>query len=145
VPVIVQPPPAPVERTPPVPVEPAPPAPAVEKPAEPRPPDVTFPKVKLVVGQGDRTQEVDVSLMFLGDHMGVSPERGGATIRSVDYQDITKAVYEREERRRLFGRGTRHVLTIETSSGPIVLRLDKDIVDAVLRSFENHSRKPVER
>jgi len=124
--------------------EPAPP-PVVEQPKEPPPPDVSFLKVKLMVGQGEKTREVDVNLLFLEDRIGVAPERGGATIRTVRYQDVVKASYEREERRRLFGRSAKHLLTIETSNEPLVLRLDKDNFEAILRAFEAHAHMTVQR
>ena len=144
VPVIIKPPPVTEAQVPPVAAEPAPP-PVVEQPKEPPPPDVSFLKVKLMVGQGEKTREVDVNLLFLEDRIGVAPERGGATIRTVRYQDVVKASYEREERRRLFGRSAKHLLTIETSNEPLVLRLDKDNFEAILRAFEAHAHMTVQR
>jgi hypothetical protein len=108
-------------------------------------PNVSFLKIKHVTRQGEGTREVDVNLMFLEDRVGVSPANGGATIRSVRYQDVTRATYEREERRRLFGRSAKHLLTIETTGDPLVLRLDKGNFDAVIRAFEARAKKTVER
>jgi len=125
--------------------EPPPPPPVVEQPKAPPPPDVSFLKVKLMVGQGETTREIDVNLLFLEDRIGVAPERGGATLRTVRYQDVVKASYQREQRRRLFGRSARHLLTIDTSTEPLVLRLDQDNFDAILRAFEAHANMAVQR
>jgi serine/threonine-protein kinase len=144
VPVIIEPPPATEVQVPPVAAEPPPP-PVVEQPKAPPPPDVSFLKVKLMVGQGEATREIDVNLLFLEDRIGVAPERGGATLRTVRYQDVVKASYQREQRRRLFGRSARHLLTIDTSTEPLVLRLDQDNVDAILRAFEAHAHMAVQR
>jgi hypothetical protein len=144
-PVIAPPPPLVAEPLPVVPAEPSPLVTAAERQPEVRLPDVTFLKVKLLLGQGEKTREVDVSLVFLEDRVGVSPERGGTAIRSVRYQDVTRATYEREQRRRLFGTSARHLLTIETSGEPLFLRLDNSNVDAVIRAFEERSQKIVER
>jgi hypothetical protein len=140
-----QPPPLAAAPLPAVPAEPSPVAPAAERPSDVRLPDVTFLKVKLLLAEGEKTREVDVNLLFLDDHVGVSPRQGGAVVRSVRYRDITRSTYEREQRRRLFRTSAQHLLTIETSGEPLFLRLDKSNVDAVIQALEERSRKIVER
>jgi hypothetical protein len=127
-----------------VPAEPPPTTPATERQAAPLP-DVSFLKIKLVTRQGEGTREVNVNVTFLEDRVGVAPAGGGETIRSVRYQDVTRAIYARGEKQRLFGKSVKHLLTIETAGDPLLLRLDKENFDAVIRAFEGHARKVVER
>jgi len=146
VPVVIQPPPPPPPSSPPpVPAEPPPTTPATERQAAAPLPDLSFLKIKLVTRQGEGTREVDVHVMFLEDRVGVSPMGGSATFRSVLYRDMTRATYAREEKRRLFGKSAKHLLTIETAGEPLVLRLDKENFDAVIRAFEGRAKKTVER
>jgi hypothetical protein len=135
----------PLPASPPMPVEAPPPVPATERQAPAPLPGVSFLKVRLVTEQGGKAREVDVNLMFLQDGLGVSPAGGGAAIRSVRYQDVTRATYEREDRRRLFGKSAKHLLTIETAGDPLVLRLDKGNFDAVIGAFEERAKKTVQR
>jgi hypothetical protein len=108
-------------------------------------PDTSYRKVKIVTQQGEGTREIDVNLMFLEDRVGVAPSAGGATFRSVRYRDITSASYAREQRKRLFIKTSKHLLTIETATEPLILRLDKDNFDAIIRQLESRSKKAVER
>jgi hypothetical protein len=118
---------------------------AAEYPAAAPLPDLSFRKVKIVTTQGEGTREVEVNLMFLEDRVGVSPAGGGATFRSVRYQDVTRATYAREEKQRVFGKSTKHLLTVETAGEPLVLRLDEKDIDAVIRAFEARAKKTVGR
>jgi hypothetical protein len=139
--------PAPPPTLPSSPVSAAPPpsTPATERPAAAPLPDLSFRKVKIVTRQGDDTREADVMLMFLDDRVAVSPPGGGATLRSVRYLDVTSATYAREQKKRLFIKNSKHLLTIETAGEPLVLRLDNDNFNAVIRAFEARAQKTVER
>ena len=51
----------------------------------------------------------------------------------------------REETKRLFARGVRHLLSIQTSDDPLVLRLDNDNVEIVINALEARTKKAVRR
>jgi hypothetical protein len=127
-----------------------PPAPPPPKPTEAEPPlptlpELSFRKVKFVTQQGAATREIDVSLMFLDDRLGIAPAGGGGIFRTVRYRDVRGATYVREETKRLFARGVRHLLSIQTSDDPLVLRLDNDNVEIVINALEARTKKAVRR
>jgi hypothetical protein len=138
-------------QAPPVrpPTEPA----AAEAPPSPKPPapvvtqpDVSFRKVKLVSQAGESENAVDVVLMFLEDRLTVTPTSGGTALRSVRYRDISGLTYAREEKKRLgLIKTAQHLLTVDARPAALLLRLDKDNVDAVLSAFESRTGKSVSR
>ncbi len=108
--------------------------------------DVSFHGVKHVTGPSDAEQSSDVVLLLGPDRLSVTPDGGGAALRSVRYRDLAGASYTKIERKRLgLISSTQHVLTIETASGPLLLRLDKDRVDAILEALEARTGKAVSR
>jgi len=108
--------------------------------------DVSFHGVKHVTGTPDAEQSSDVVLLLGPDRLSVTPDGGGAALRSVRYRDLAGASYAKVERKRLgLISSTQHLLTIETASGPLLLRLDKDRVDAVLEALEARTGKAVSR
>jgi hypothetical protein len=144
------PPPAPVVT----PAEPPAAAPPVETPPPPpKPPahvvnlpDVSFRKVKLITQSGTTEKSTDVVLMFLPDRMTVTPTSGGTTIRSLRYREVSGLTYAKEEKKRLgLIKTAQHVLTIDTRTDPMILRLDKDNVEAVLSALEARTGKSVGR
>jgi hypothetical protein len=109
-------------------------------------PDVSFRKVKLITQQGTVETAVDVVLTFLEDRMTVTPAAGGTALRSVPYREIGGVTYVREEKKRLgLIRSAQHQLTLDTRPAALLLRLDKDNVDAILSAFEARTGKPVSR
>lgn len=109
-------------------------------------PDVSFRKVKLIAQEGASDDAVDVVLMFLPDRVAVTPTSGGATLRSVRYREISGMTYAREERKRLgLIRTAQHLLTIDTRPSALLLRLDKDNVEAILSALESRTGRSVTR
>jgi serine/threonine-protein kinase len=109
-------------------------------------PDVSFRKVKLVTQDGTSARTADVLLMFVGDRLSVTPAAGGSAIRSVRYSEVVSASYAKAQKKRLgFIKSSQHLLTIEGGAGPLLLRLDKDNVGAVLAALEARSGKAVSR
>ena len=148
-------PPSAVVMAPPHPPPLPPPAatPVTEAPAASKPaahlvnlPDVSFRKVKLIAHDGAAETAVDVVLMFLEDRLTVTPATGGTTLRSVRYREISGVTYAREEKKRLgLIKSAQHQLTVDTRSAALLLRLDKDNVEAVLSAIESRTGKPVSR
>ena len=84
--------------------------------------------------------------MFLEDRLTVTPASGGTTLRSVSYREISGVTYAREEKKRLgLIKSAQHQLTVGTRSAALLLRLDKDNVEAVLSAIESRTGKPVSR
>lgn len=107
---------------------------------------MSFHKIKLVAREGDAGRAVDVVIMLGEARLTVTPDGGGAALRSVRYADITGASYSRTEKRTLgLISSAQHLLTIETGSGPLWLRLDKDGAEAVLKAFETRTGRVVTR
>jgi hypothetical protein len=109
-------------------------------------PDLSFRKVKLVTQDGTSERTTDVVLMFVGDRLSVAPAAGGPAIRGLRYSEILSASYAKEQKKRLgFIKSSQHLLTIEAGADPLLLRLDKDNVGAVLAALEARSGKAVSR
>ena len=108
-------------------------------------PDLSFQKVKLVTEQDGKAREIDVQLMFLADRLAMAPARGGAIFRSVAYRTVGGGGYTRAEKRRLFIKSAQHMFTIDAADGPLLLRLDKENVEAILQAFEVRTGKSVVR
>jgi len=109
-------------------------------------PDVSFHKVKLVTQDGTSERTTDVVLMFMGDRLSVAPAAGGSAIRSLRYGEMISASYAKAQKKRLgFIKSSQHLLTIESGSDPLLLRLDKDNFGAVLAALEARSGKVVSR
>jgi hypothetical protein len=153
-PIVPAEPPAPTIVAPPPPVE-TPPA-AVAEPSSPPKrvdngaakttlPELSFRKVKIVTELDTGTREIEVNLMFQDDRLGVSPAGGGATFRTVRYRDVQSASYAKAQKKRLFIKSSKHLLTIETADQPLVLRLDKDNFEAIITALEARTSKTVER
>ncbi len=137
--------PAPVVSSPQaVPPAPAPEAPSAAK-AE-KAPDVTFRKVRLVTQEGSSEKSTDVVLLFSDDRLSVTPDGGGAALRTVPYAEITAASYSMARKRRLgFIRSSQHLLELETAGEPLLLRLDKDNFEAILGALEARTGQAVSR
>ena len=128
---------------------PAPAAAAAEAPPSDRvqpAPDVTFRKVKLVTQAGSSEKSTDVVLLFGGDRLSVTPDGGGAALRTVSYAEITAASYSKARKRRLgFIRSSQHLLELETAGEPLLLRLDKDNFEPILGAIEARTGQVVSR
>jgi hypothetical protein len=108
--------------------------------------DRSFHGVKLVTQEGTAERVLDVVLIFGHDRLSVTPAGGGAALRSVRYGEVTRASYTKTEKKRLgLIPSAQHTLTIETGGEPLLLRLDKGAVDAILAAFEARSGKAVGR
>ena len=120
--------------------DPPPPAPAEKIP------DVSYRKVKLVTQAGSSEKTTDAVLLFSDDRMSVTPAGGGAALRTVRYGEITGAAYSKARKRRLgFISSSQHLLEIETAGEPLLLRLDKDNVEAILAAIEARTGRAVSR
>lgn len=109
-------------------------------------PDVTFRKVKLVTQAGSSEKSTDVVLLFGGDRLSVTPDGGGAALRTVPYAEITAASYSKAQKRRLgFIRSSQHLLELETAGEPLLLRLDKDNFEPILGAIEARTGQVVSR
>ena len=141
--------PGPTTATPPAP---AAAVPAVEPPAPPaapraeKLPDTTYRKVKLVTQSGSSEKSTDVVLLFSDDRLSVTPDGGGAALRTLSYAEITAASYSKAQKKRLgFIKSAQHLLEIETAGEPLLLRLDKDNFEPILAALETRSGKAVSR
>ena len=148
-PVTVLPPPTAVPVSPPS-AEPAPtrlpPPPVANEPTLPVLPEVSFRKVKFVTQVNGEEKTIDVVLMFQERRLSVVPIDGGGTLAAVRYRDAKGASYAKNEKRRLgFIKTTQHLFTIETGAEPVVLQIDGDNVDAILKAFEDRTTKKVTR
>jgi hypothetical protein len=109
-------------------------------------PDVSFRKVRFLMQDGTSERATDVVLMFIADRLSVTPATGGATLRSVRYAEMASASYAKEQKKRLgFIKSSQHLLTVETTGGPLLLRLDKDNFGAILSALEARWGKVVSR
>jgi hypothetical protein len=114
-------------------------------PAE-RSPDVSYRKVKLVTQAGSSEKSIDVVLVLSDDRLSVTPDGGGAALRTVRYAEITAASYSKAQKRRLgFIRSSQHLLALETAAEPLLLRLDKDNFEPILASIEARTGQAVSR
>ena len=126
---------------PPAPAAAAPPAAKAEKL-----PDVTFRKVKLVTQSGSSEKSTDVVLLLGDDRLSVTPDGGGAALRTVAYAEITAASYSKAQKKRLgFIRSSQHLLELETAGEPLLLRLDKDNFERILGAIEARTGQAVSR
>ncbi len=108
--------------------------------------DRSFHGVKLLIRDGTAERTSDAVLIFGHDRLSVTPAGGGAALRSVRYSEIASASYTKTEKKRLgLIPRAQHTLTIETGGEPLLLRLDKGAVDAILAAFEARSGKAVGR
>ncbi len=108
--------------------------------------DRSFHGVKLVIRDGAAERTSDAVLIFGHDRLSVTPAKGGAALRSVRYGEVTRASYTKTEKKRLgLIPSAQHTLAIETGGEPLMLRLDKGAVDAILSAFEARSGKAVGR
>jgi serine/threonine-protein kinase len=108
--------------------------------------DRSFRGVKLVTQEGAAERTSDVVLIFGRDGLSVNPGGGDTALRSVRYGEIVRASYTKAEKKRLgVIPSAQHVLTIETGGEPLLLRLDKDVVDAILAALEARSGRAVGR
>jgi hypothetical protein len=123
-----------------------PPGAAAPAPGAEKAPDVSYRKVKLVTQAGSSEKALDVVLQFSDDRMSVTPADGGAALRTVRYDEITAASYSQAQKRRLgFIKSAQRVLEIDTAGEPLLLRLDKDNVDAILAAVQARSGRAVSR
>ncbi len=109
-------------------------------------PDPTFRGVKYLARTDDGPREFGAILVFASDRLRVTPEGGGAALRSVRYRDIAAASCSRIERKRLgLLSSTRLVLAVETAGEPLLLRIDEDHAEAILEALEARWGKAVGR
>ena len=121
------------------------PAPAAAA-AVARPLEESFHDVKLVTQAGDPELTADVVLMLGEQRLSLTPDGGGAALRSVRYRDVTGAAYSKTEKRQLgLISSTQHMLTIETRVGTILLYLDGSNVEAVIAALEARVGRTVRR
>jgi serine/threonine-protein kinase len=151
-PVTVPPPAAPppaaptVTSQPSAPVTAPVPAPATEE-------HVTFSNLKVLLISGKRTTDQDVILTLAGGQLSVSPRTGGSPMAAFPYKSVARATYIRAKDPKwdsalpappddldmpggLFGRPTRHWLTLQTKQAFLVLRLEDSNVKGVLDAVE---------
>ena len=122
------------------------PPPAAAEPALPVLPEVSFRKVKLITQVNGDEKDTDVVLMFQEHRLSVVPTDGGATLCTVRYRDAKGATYTKSEKRRLkFIKSTQHLFTIDAGGAPVVLQIDADNVEAILKAFEDRTTKKVTR
>jgi hypothetical protein len=80
------------------------------------------------------------------DRLSVTPDGGGAALRTLRYSEITSAAYSKAQKRRLgFIKSSQHLLEIDTDGDPLLLRLDKDNFEPILSALEARSGKVVSR
>jgi hypothetical protein len=134
----------PAVAPPPAPAAAAPTAHAAAK-AE-KLPDISYRKVKLIAQSGSSETSADVVLLFSDDRMSVTPAGGGAALRTVRYVEVAAVSYSKAQKRRLgFVKSAQHLLEIETSGEPLLLRLDNDNVEPILAAIAARTGQAVSR
>lgn len=138
------------------------PAAVATTPATATVPAETFNKVRLLVIDGEKSREVDVTLTLDADHLEVREPASPTVIRSIPYRAIAAATYARARRPRGqngdglarvpdniggsgFLGGSRHWLTVQTAGEFLVLRLENENIIRVIMQLEAHSGTKVKR
>jgi hypothetical protein len=109
--------------------------------------------LKVLLISGKRTTDQDVILTLAGGQLSVSPRTGGSPMAAFPYKSVARATYIRAKDPKwdsalpappddldmpggLFGRPTRHWLTLQTKQAFLVLRLEDSNVKGVLDAVE---------
>ena len=135
---------------------PAPPAPSVS----PARPAAAFKDVKFLAVTGTRTSASDVVVQFSDGEISVQPADGKTAASVWSYREVAKATYSRGGDPKwdsslggpakkidvpgIFGRA-RHWLVLQGTERYIILRLDGEDRETVLKTFEERSGKSVYR
>jgi hypothetical protein len=99
-----------------------------------------------VTQAGSSEKSTDVVLLLGDDRLSVTPDGGGAALRTVAYAEITAASYSKAQKRRLgFIRSSQHLLELDTAGEPLLLRLDKDNFERILGAIEARTGQAVSR
>jgi protein kinase-like protein len=124
---------------------------------------VMFSNVKLLKITGKKAQDQDAVITFGGGQISVTAKNGGAAIASVPYKGILKATYVHaktpgfdsslamlppeglELPGGLFGKPTRHWLTLQTKTLYSILRLDDSNFAKILETLEGRTSLKVDR
>lgn len=129
---------APVEVQPVMPPEaPTTPARATNLPVAAELPK-QFEDIVLIVTKEGETEEEDAILNF-GDASLVVKDEDSNVLLTLPYSNIQRATYSETQRRIMFVRTTRHLLTLGMGREQVVLQLPADIYMSILSQFEKHS------
>jgi eukaryotic-like serine/threonine-protein kinase len=147
--------PSEVSDTPPI-VAPEP-RPAVEHPL------LKFSEVRVLVADGSKTKEQDVSLTLESGGIVVRNGKGDQVLKALPYQEVLSATYSESKRPHwnatpgvagvpsafggsgsLFQR-SRHWLTLQSKDDFLILRLEKDNLPAILPAIESRTGAHVQK
>ena len=138
---------------------------AVDEPkteSDPNMPTEEFHKVKLLVQDGEKTEERDAILRLDGDHLVVLAKKGGYEMKKLSYRSVRAAEYSYSKHPRwkeglgaavavgifaapiFFLKGKKHWLAVQTDNDYAIIRLDKKNYEVICLSFETHSGVRVE-
>ena len=102
-------------------------------------PSEQFDQAKLLLPDGDKYKETDVSLRFMPEGIYIDSRKDHDGLRVVRYEQIQYCEYAYAERRNinsLFKKRKHHWLTVYAATEKLILRLDEGNYQAVLQAMK---------